>query len=274
MPLRLRVLAGPSIRELERVPVNNDAHPMLLDTPDIAARLCVRIRDFAGIPNPGSSHHSPYFATNSDLYSIQLQARFKRTWPANDIVFGNEFERKINLPPGSSIALKFVQWFDPGLEADIFGDQPWAYSPLVVTMNTIKVEDQASQRQEQEAKTDDIDLPPWPSPNGERITESWPSSICPSTEKAIFTKPSERRSYFSLRPNLQNFEISPNHVYNLDFFNPYIDFNNYALKLPVGFAISVLKYWDGQVTMSFLRVCFFDSIRQWFRANLNAVAYI
>jgi hypothetical protein len=34
-------------------------------------------------------------------------------------------------------------------------------------------------------------------------------------------------------------------TYGVDFFNPYIDFNEFALRLP-GFSLPIMKYWDGQ----------------------------
>jgi hypothetical protein len=34
-------------------------------------------------------------------------------------------------------------------------------------------------------------------------------------------------------------------TYGVDFFNPYIDFNEFSLRLP-GFTLPIMKYWDGQ----------------------------
>ncbi|RUS34273.1 hypothetical protein BC938DRAFT_481495 [Jimgerdemannia flammicorona] len=256
MPFRLRVLAGPSISDLRPVAVNNDAEPMTINTPHIIGRLCVRIRDFTGIPNPGSSRTSPYFLQNNDQYSIQVQARFKRVWSADDIVFGNEFERKLNLPPGSSIALRFVQWFDPGFEADIFSDRPWAYSPLLVTMNALRVDRGELQehpiRDTNIVRSRELGLPAWPSLDGERVVESWEPSILSLPQHGVLNDSSERRRHFSVQPNRQTFEITPEHVYDMDFFNPYLDFNNYALRLPGGFRFRVLDYWDGQVSQAII----------------------
>lgn len=33
--------------------------------------------------------------------------------------------------------------------------------------------------------------------------------------------------------------------YAVDFYNPFIDFDKFALKLP-GFGLGILRYWDGQ----------------------------
>ena len=34
-------------------------------------------------------------------------------------------------------------------------------------------------------------------------------------------------------------------TYAVDFFNPYLDFSEFALRLP-GFTLPIMKYWDGQ----------------------------
>jgi len=84
-------------------------------------------------------------------------------------------------------------------------------------------------------------LPPWSSPNGEHITESIPLLDQP------LSSPSARRSYFSNKENREQLKITEDQVWDLDFFNAYIDFDKFAVKLP-GFEIGVMKYWDGQVS--------------------------
>lgn len=34
-------------------------------------------------------------------------------------------------------------------------------------------------------------------------------------------------------------------TYSVDFFNAYLDFSEFALRLP-GYAVPIMKYWDGQ----------------------------
>lgn len=34
-------------------------------------------------------------------------------------------------------------------------------------------------------------------------------------------------------------------TYAVDFFNAYLDFSEFALRLP-GYAVPIMKYWDGQ----------------------------
>lgn len=42
-----------------------------------------------------------------------------------------------------------------------------------------------------------------------------------------------------------SFTFTPGLTYKCDFFNPYLDFNEFALKLP-GFTLGIMKFWDGQ----------------------------
>ena len=80
------------------------------------------------------------------------------------------------------------------------------------------------------------------SPNGEHITESIPLL------DQLPSSPSARRSYFSNKENREQLKITEDQVWDLDFFNAYVDFDKFAVKLP-GFEIGVMKYWDGQVSL-------------------------
>ncbi|CAB4407431.1 unnamed protein product [Rhizophagus irregularis] len=119
---------------------NDDSRPYFINTSHFTGRICIRIKDFKGI-------------------APSVQGRFKENnLTADDIVFGNDFDKKINLPFGSSLGLKILQYIDPGLQADIYSDEPWAYSPLVYTMNKINL------YEEPIIKGDEW-LPSWPSSN-------------------------------------------------------------------------------------------------------------
>ncbi|KAJ2972578.1 hypothetical protein NQ176_g7075 [Zarea fungicola] len=52
--------------------------------------------------------------------------------------------------------------------------------------------------------------------------------------------------------NKDRFVFEYGKTYGLDFFNPYLDFANLALKLP-GFQLSIANYWDGQALRYVLR---------------------
>ncbi|KAL2163333.1 hypothetical protein VTH06DRAFT_5390 [Thermothelomyces fergusii] len=51
---------------------------------------------------------------------------------------------------------------------------------------------------------------------------------------------------WALRPeNLARWTWEYGRTYAVDFFNPYLDFNDFALRLP-GLSLPIMKYWDGQ----------------------------
>ncbi|OZJ05712.1 hypothetical protein BZG36_01421 [Bifiguratus adelaidae] len=255
MVLRLCIRAGPSMDCLEEIACNNDASPVILNSDHLTARLCVRIASYHGA-TPGEET-SPYFPHSSDLYSIQLQCRFKQKMTADDIVFGNSFDQKLRLPYGSSVAVKFAQWFDPGLKMDLFSDRPWAFSPLFETMNRMSLDEDAVvdqfpavNRQDDPNQhiisspgaSDMLALPDWPSPLGEPIQEHFPAKLLPSIDSSIAV---QRRKVMNNANHRASLDISPDQVWNMDFCNAFIDFDKFQIKLP-GFGVDVLKYWDGQ----------------------------
>lgn len=132
--------------------------------------------------------------------------------------------------------------------------------------------------QEEDKERLENELPPWPSPQGEHIVEDTTLLFQPDKtehEDATLasgetahaheqheghkkeeltmapTQPtvlntSARRSYFAKEANLAKHCYRPDQVYGFDFFNPYLDFANFTLKVP-GFSVDITKYWDGQV---------------------------
>lgn len=250
--LKLQVTVGPSYDPSTHsiIPVNDDANPLFIDTPHFTGRICVRVKDFKGIVPPETTRipSSPYFEGNKDQYSIQVQGRFKgKTWTVDDIIFGvsvffffrheillpsekeeenhlhisrdfrlfqNDFDRKINLPSISWLGVKVLKWIDPCLEYDIYCDKPWAYSPLFFTANILHVE--------RAPDHDNSYLPSWPSHDGRHIKEG---TINSSDDV------STRKKYFSFEENRKKFEVNENQVWNFDFCNPYVDFNNIAVKV-------------------------------------------
>ncbi|KAF9339463.1 hypothetical protein BGZ91_005832 [Linnemannia elongata] len=303
---RLRVSAGPSAnpKDLKVIPVNDDANPTLIESDEFIGQIVVRIRGLDKTfgykegqeqDSLGIIPESTWFSLpggDNNLSSVQISGRFKREWPGEQVVFGNQFEKPLRLPPFSSVALKFIQFIDPGLKADIYCDRPWAFSPLIATMNTVNVSgwhlDKATQKkveehgQEEDKERLENELPPWPSPQGEHIVEDTTLLFRPGHynkeehEDATSTSEGEtahahthgqhenkkeeltmaptqpkvlnasaRRSHFAKEANLVKHRYRPDQVYGFDFFNPYLDFANFTLKVP-GFSVDITKYWDGQ----------------------------
>ncbi|KAI9499467.1 hypothetical protein BDB00DRAFT_782980 [Zychaea mexicana] len=207
--LDLTVRIGASLDTLKPITINDDAHPGRIQTDKFDGYITARIRDYPDAP------HSKYFddENNTDLFCIQICGRFLLEQPcitADDIQFGNQFERPLQLPFGSSLLLKFAQWWDPGLQANLKDPKPYAFSPLIITMNQIQSVQENITALSMDLKT-----------------------------------PEDRRAFFKYPQNRKAVDVGPNQVWNMQFSNPYIDFNKCTVKVP-GFEMDVLKYWDGQ----------------------------
>ncbi|KAJ8326225.1 hypothetical protein QVD99_007608 [Batrachochytrium dendrobatidis] len=87
------------------------------------------------IHNPISS----YFQGRNRRYSIMLQGRFKKEWKGDDIIFGANMASPLRTPPGASIAIRIAKWLDPSVEADLDCHEPYIYSPMVSSMNSLAV---------------------------------------------------------------------------------------------------------------------------------------
>ncbi|EHK96328.1 hypothetical protein M7I_7972 [Glarea lozoyensis 74030] len=54
-----------------------------------------------------------------------------------------------------------------------------------------------------------------------------------------------RKKFFLNEENRKTWSFKEGVAYGCDFYNPYLDFNDFALRLP-GFTMPIMKYWDGQ----------------------------
>ncbi|KAF8842431.1 DUF1769-domain-containing protein [Paxillus ammoniavirescens] len=134
---RLRVLAGPTIETL--VPITdivNSGRAHIISSDWFEGKIAVYVKNFIG--PEGRRLTSEYFEREDRkgvTWSIQVQGRFLQSYPANDILFGNIFDKPLKLPWGSSAALAFMQFIDPTLEHNLTStSKPWALSPLIATM--------------------------------------------------------------------------------------------------------------------------------------------
>ncbi|KAG5951380.1 hypothetical protein E4U58_001179 [Claviceps cyperi] len=250
----LRITAGPSYDATTHVevPVNNPEPTSIKgDRADI--QLNVRIQNYSGLPL-GSPSTSAYFSTephahNQDQYSISLRftphksasrtAEDTRVGTADegisgsDLQFGNDFDRPIRdkLPPGFNTALSIVRWWiDPGLDGDAYADKPYLYGPALSSFNSLHVGAGVF-----DAKKGGL----WFEEGGDEDGMKARQAVgMPDDRKA--------RMKWALRDDSKSkwfFEYGK--TYGLDFYNPYIDFRNLALKLP-GYNLPIIKYWDGQ----------------------------
>ncbi|GAB0137969.1 hypothetical protein EsDP_00006219 [Epichloe bromicola] len=261
----LRITAGPSYDATTHVEIPvNKSEPTSIKGDGANIELNVRIQDYHGLPL-GSPSTSAYFSTephaySQDQYSISLQfTPHNRASPednlsrsaddgkdkiahhetasegisGHDLQFGNDFDRPIRdkLPPGFNTALRIVRWWiDPGLDGDAYADRPYLYGPALSSFNSIHVG----------AGVCDADK------GGLWFEEGGDEEGIKVRQAAGMPDDRKARMKWALRDESKTkwvFEYGK--TYGLDFYNPYIDFTNLALKLP-GFHLPIVKYWDGQ----------------------------
>ena len=56
----------------------------------------------------------------------------------------------------------------------------------------------------------------------------------------------QRMKFFLSEDKRNEFRFEEGRTYKCDFFNGYLDFNDFALKLPFGLSLNVIRHWDGQ----------------------------
>ncbi|KAM3497868.1 hypothetical protein MY10362_008793 [Beauveria mimosiformis] len=266
----LRITAGSDYDASQHVPVPvNQPATVLIRGAHASVELNVRIRDYAGLP-PNSPSTSAYFdtephVTNRDQYSIAFrftplapttstsspEKKKKKKKKENennsnndkgisgrDLYFGNDFDRPIRdrLPPGFNTALRIVKWWiDPGLDGDAYADKPHLYGPALSSFNVLELG--AGQHDEARGGL-------WFEERGGEATTRKELGL-PDTGKA-------RMKWALADANKDKFVFEYGKTYGFDFFNPYLDFANVALRLP-GFQLSIANYWDGQALRYVLR---------------------
>jgi len=240
----LQVKAGPDLNQLQRVKVNGEGAPLVIDSPHFTGRIAIRILGYDGeTPNDEPAiNNSPYFNGTQRLFSIQIQGRFKKPTTADDLMWGIDFDQKLNVPRLADVALKFVQHtIDPSLECDLHAEKPWSRSPLIATMNIVSIMKLSGNTA---VKPDaPAPLPPWPSPNGEHVEENTAAGI-PQTHHM---ETAERRKLLKDAAQRKAIAVTPDQVYDFDFFNPFLDFENFQIKFPaVHFSMNIMKYYTGE----------------------------
>ncbi|KAI1135956.1 DUF1769-domain-containing protein [Hypoxylon sp. FL0543] len=266
------------------VPVNSH-EPTKISSDLLDAELNVRVQNYRGLPrdSPTTSPYfslEPH-ATNKDQYSIAIRFTPKKPTrrsrsktsstdpsgssstsrpsenssssgssslpageedtdeePVNgisgeDLQFGNDFDHPIRdrLPPGFSYAMNIVKWWiDPGLDGDAYADQPYLYGPALSSFNAIHIG-------QGEVNPEKGGL--WFEEGGDEDGLKERQDVgAPATAK--------ERMKWALKPaNKSRWVFQYGKTYCLDFFNPYLDFNEFSLRLP-GFTLPIMKYWDGQ----------------------------
>ena len=233
--LKIKVSIGPNHKDLQLAHINDPTKPTHVSGPHFEGDIVVRVKDFNGVVASGStlkSSDDAYFSKTKDTSSMQFRGVFRGDdLTCDDLLFGNDFDAPIkdSLPPGTSLGLKAMAWIDPALETDLYADKPWAFSPLLATMTTLKSY---------------AALPP-PPQSGAGLTKIEEDTSSMVGEK-IDAK--TRRSHFGQAEKRARHGLSGDGLaLEGDFSNPFIDFNSLSIALPyVGLHIDILKYWKGQ----------------------------
>ncbi|KAI1338396.1 hypothetical protein F5Y15DRAFT_387035 [Xylariaceae sp. FL0016] len=151
----------------------------------------------------------------------------------HDLQFGNDFDHPIRdrLPPGFSYAMSIVKWWiDPGLDGDPYADMPYLYGPGLSSFNAIH-----NGPGEYDAKK-----------GGLHFEEGGDEAGLAARRATGAPDDAKGRKKWALgKAAKDGWEYEYGHTYCVDFFNPYLDFSDFALKLP-GFTLPIMKYWDGQ----------------------------
>ncbi|KAG0334452.1 hypothetical protein BG004_000400 [Podila humilis] len=257
----LKVSAGPSAlpKDLQTISVNDDANPVWIENDEFVGQIVVRIKGFTN-STPDHDKLTPVMSESlwfqkpggaNHICSIQIHGRFKREWTGDQVLFGDQFERPLRLPPFTSTAMKFLHILNPGLEADLSSARPSAFCPLIGTMNTVRVSD---------IHTSSLFFPPWPSKTGDHVEEDTTLLFTPRDNDSTYSSidgedqskkgvlkmtSAERRSYFTKMNHLKSHVFRTTDFYDFDFFNQFLDLSGFKLKLP-GLSIDIRKPLDGQ----------------------------
>jgi len=232
----LQVTAGPSYDALTHgeVQVNSD-EGYFVENEFVKARIHVKIKDYNGLPK-GSPSSSDYFDDplhKNDRYSISYSFIPKKPIPGTELIMGYDFDRPIRdrLPPGFRTAMKFVTTIiDPGIYSDPYADKPYLYGAALSSFFQLRIGE----------KTDDFDE----NDDGGVIEEGAEGSGQDIRDNMSLPETgNKRRKMFLKEENQKQFEFEEGRVYRADFYNPYLDFANFGLRLPI-ISISVARFID------------------------------
>ncbi|KAI4282498.1 MAG: hypothetical protein L6R35_005398 [Caloplaca aegaea] len=233
------------------------------------------LRIHRGLPRD-SPNTSPYFSQpphTYDQYSISFSFIPHRTISGKSLVFGNDFEHPVRdrIPPGFDAAFGIVKWaIDPGLDGDVYADKPYLYGNALSSINILSVGPKVDEKDSLDDLTSDTGK------DGVAITEGGFGGGQELREALNIPANAAARQKWFLggHDRLENWNWEEGRVYKADFFNPYLDFNEFALKLP-GFSLKVLGYLGGEdylrhVHITASRPCCFREVTIMLRNSANS----
>ncbi|KAJ2623655.1 hypothetical protein GGI26_002102 [Coemansia sp. RSA 1358] len=254
----LRVRAGPDMAHLETVDVNYEHVPLKIDSEDFTGYITVRVFGFNGLmadPCHPPPLQSVYFANGFSrraLYSIQVVGRFKgHGLTADNIMFGNYFDRSLPLPPFSGLFEWFMRRMDRTLVLDMKSDTPSAVSPLLATVQKLSYWDGSLHGSE----TSNL-----PQINNKILRELHPIDGAFDSEgrvaeyfpiKDSLNKDSKkRRRYFEKSSHRQRWKVKSSDMYAFDFYSPFIDVNHQCVRMPNA-VVEPMPFFDGDLPLRY-----------------------
>lgn len=153
--------------------------------------------------------------------------------------FDYDHSIKHQLPPGFKYAMKIATtMLDPGLYSDPYSDNPYLYGPALSGLFTLNIGELTSEVSADQQLTSLFS-------QNSGVVEEGATGSGQSIRDTLSLPPKwkKRRKHFLTASNLENFTFEKGRMYHADFFNPYLDFANFSLRLP-GFSISIARYID------------------------------
>ncbi|GFZ46921.1 hypothetical protein JCM24511_04146 [Saitozyma sp. JCM 24511] len=263
MAPRLRVLlSSPSAAHPPTAPCPvNSPTPTKVKTDGFDGEISVWVKGFEGDEKAGDGKE--YFGVRGGMtYAIVVRGRFTEQVSADELMFGNVFEKPIrdSLPWGTSVAQKAIYFVEPTLEMDLYADRPWALSPAMASMNHLALTEKPQEGPV--VKEDSVErikhqcegeydasgascwvLPWWRSLDRADVADNYPPEG--GDEKA---QAAARKRWMAEKANREKISLNHDTHVSMEFCNGYLDFNTLSLSLPAGFNMTfpLLKYWDGQ----------------------------
>ncbi|KAJ1555984.1 hypothetical protein HK405_009379 [Cladochytrium tenue] len=278
----LRVCVGTTVTSCARlVAVNDDARPVVLDSPLATMRIVVRVRNFVpderaseadagnGVDDEDESRGSPGVANppywkvvdKRRLFSIQVQARFKQEFSGEDLLYGNFWLHRVYQPPLIWIPLKLATVIDPGFTHDLGGERPWALSPAVSSISVLEVKsapDPAADGGKAAAQANDVYdgiLGRWEWKDGVDLQENhallWrgmgdrSERLLGSASGHDVASVAARRKVVKHREKRAEIAFSKDLVYNMEFYAPFVDLNRFELNMG-GITLGLSSYLGHQ----------------------------
>jgi len=229
---RLSITAGPSYDK-------NTQQPLTVNGPSVAVsettKVSLRIKDYTGLPSssPASSAYFEHPENAKDTFSVAFSIVPAKDTPVDDLYFvidtGHNPIKKFGLSKGLiDSAFKVAkQFIDSSLHCDAAAEEPWVGGPVLQGATTTFRVGETPQGQGQ-----------WDAP-GDDMAEGAVGSGKQERERiGLPDAADKRRKWFGAN---SGFKLQKGRQYDFDFANGYIDWRNYALKLP-GFSWSPLKH--------------------------------